>query len=239
MAFQDRAGGLWATLHLTPVRKPVLVGVAVLLGAVVAVAGVMAFPSGAEVLQVERAGEVPVEAEAAAEGERDAAVPGEEGLPAAEQRDVVLPDSGAPSPMCIHVDGAVANPGVYYLDAGSRVVDAVEAAGGATAEARTAAVNLAEVLRDGQQVLIPAVGDEEAAAPAGTAGEPSAAAGLVNVNTAGVAELVSLDGVGEATAEKIIAEREANGPFETIDDLKRVSGIGDKKLAALRDKVCL
>ena len=72
-----------------------------------------------------------------------------------------------------------------------------------------------------------------------TAEKGSGAAGLVNINTADAAALEKLNGIGEATAEKIIADREANGPFKTLEDLKRVSGIGDKKFEALRDAICL
>ena len=153
--------------------------------------------------------------------------------------------------VCIHVDGCVAAPGVYYLEAGSRVIDAVTAAGGATDEARTDAVNLAQEVQDGQQIVIPSRVDDQAASSGAadrTASSSSQASGglspsgddgLVNINTATAEELETLKGVGAATAEKIIADREANGPFKSIDDLTRVSGIGEKKLSAMRDRLCL
>ncbi|WP_165171582.1 ComEA family DNA-binding protein [Adlercreutzia sp. ZJ242] len=147
--------------------------------------------------------------------------------------------------ICVHVGGCVAHPGVCYLPAGARVAEAVEAAGGFADGAAHDAVNLARVLSDGEQIIVPSA--DQAAAVAspsadagGAGGAPSSAAGgRVNINTADVAQLVTLDGVGEATALKIVKDREANGPFKTIEDLKRVSGIGDKKFEGLKDRICV
>lgn len=241
MAFQDRARGACARLHLTAIRKKALVGVVLILGAVAASAAfALASPLAAgEVVVVERADAAQARADAAAR-DQDVSVPdaAEGAVGAGASADAE--DAGAAAELCVHVDGAVESPGVYSLPAGSRVVDAVEAAGGMAGDARSSGVNLAQVLVDGQQVVIPGADDEVAPAAAATAvPEGQVAGGPVNVNTAGVAELTTLDGIGEATAEKIIADREANGPFVSIDDLKRVSGIGDKKLEAIRDDVCL
>lgn len=241
MAFQDRARGACARLHLTAIRKKALVGVVLILGAVAASAAfALASPLAAgEVVVVERADAAQARADAAVR-DQDVSVPdaaeGAVGTGASADAE----DTGAAAELCVHVDGAVERPGVYSLPAGSRVVDAVEAAGGLAGDVRSSGVNLAQVLVDGQQVVIPGADDEVAPAAAATAvPEGRDAGGPVNVNTAGVAELTTLDGIGEATAEKIIADREANGPFISIDDLKRVSGIGDKKLEAIRDDVCL
>lgn len=241
MAFQDRARGACARLHLTAIRKKALVGVVLILGAVAASAAfALASPLAAgEVVVVERADAAQARADAAVR-DQDVSVPdaaeGAVGTGASADAE----DTGAAAELCVHVDGAVERPGVYSLPAGSRVVDAVEAAGGMAGDARSSGVNLAQVLVDGQQVVIPGADDEVPPAAAATAvPEGQGAGGPVNVNTAGVAELTTLDGIGEATAEKIIADREANGPFISIDDLKRVSGIGDKKLEAIRDDVCL
>lgn len=242
MTFQDNAFGLAARLHLSTVPKPVFAAIAALLALALAFVLAPAMLSGNdgafEVVRADAAGDedalmlseaLPMEA-AASSGPDEMT----KDLPAGQAAEIV-----------VHVDGAVASPGVYRLSTGSRVVDVVEAAGGFAADAVTSAVNLAQTLSDGQQVIVPAEGDDIPASPAaqsiGTAGpEPVAGeGGLVNVNTASVAELTTLKGVGEATAQKIIAEREKNGPFASIDDLKRVSGIGDKKLEALRDAVCL
>ena len=132
------------------------------------------------------------------------------------------------------------------------MIDAVTAAGGATEKARTDAVNLAQELQDGQQIVIPSRSESQAtpsdggpvAASGGAQGSgegasSSGADGMVNINTATAEEFETLKGIGAATAEKIVADREANGPFSSIDDLTRVSGIGEKKLAAMRDRLCL
>ena len=152
----------------------------------------------------------------------------------------------------VHVAGAVARPGVYELDAGSRVADAVDAAGGPVADADAGALNLAAPLADGVRVLVPLVGEEVApgglvvGAPPPGAGDgtgdeggasPTGPPGPVDVNRAGAAELESLPGVGPATAAAIVAERDAGGPFATVADLERVRGIGPAKLAALEGLV--
>ncbi len=134
--------------------------------------------------------------------------------------------------------GCVANPGVYDVEEGSRVGDAVEQAGGFADDANSEVVNLARVVNDGEQIVIPSAEDESAQGEgAGFTGSSSGQIARVNINTADIATLMTLDGVGEATAKKIVAEREGNGPFATVDDLTRVPGIGEKKLEALRDRV--
>ena len=134
----------------------------------------------------------------------------------------------------VHVEGAVATPGLLELSEGSRVYDAIQAAGGFAEDARHDAVNLARVLTDGEQIIVPSTQSDGGsdAAPA-TAASAGTAAGKVNINTADVATLDTLPGIGASTAAKIVADREANGPFKTIEDLKRVSGIGDKKFSQL------
>ena len=134
----------------------------------------------------------------------------------------------------VHVEGAVVSPGLFELSEGSRVYDAIQAAGGFAEDARHDAVNLARILTDGEQIIVPATqtdGDSDAT-PA-TAASPGTVAGKVNINTADAAMLDTLPGIGASTAAKIVADREANGPFKTIEDLKRVSGIGDKKFTQL------
>lgn len=152
----------------------------------------------------------------------------------------------------IHVAGAVRHPGVYELDSGARVVDAVEAAGGALPDARLESLNLARPVTDGEQILVPDEDDPQVSAGPVTAGVGAApgavggataggvvAGGQVDLNTADQAALDTLPGVGPSTAAKIIADREANGPFASAEDLRRVSGIGDKKYEALKDLVCV
>ncbi|MCR2785552.1 MULTISPECIES: ComEA family DNA-binding protein [unclassified Microbacterium] len=138
----------------------------------------------------------------------------------------------------VHVSGAVAVPGLYRLDDGARVVDAIAAAGGFGEGADEAAVNLARIVGDGEQLHVPVVGE---AVPAATA--PGAAAppggGKVNLNTADLAALDTLPRIGPALAQRIIDWRDENGRFTSVDDLLAVPGIGDKMLAALRDLVTL
>jgi competence protein ComEA len=141
----------------------------------------------------------------------------------------------APAVVLVHVLGAVARPGLYELAEGDRVVDAVAAAGGFTAEADQAGLNLAQVLADAQQVQVPKVG--EPPAPAAGAGPGSAAGGLVDLNSADLAALDTLPRVGPSTAQKILDWRESNGPFTSVDDLLAVSGIGEATLEGLRDLV--
>ena len=146
----------------------------------------------------------------------------------------------------VHVLGAVARPGLFELPVGARVVDAVSAAGGFTAAADPAGANLARPLADGEQVYLPAVGETvPGGAGGGSAGGSGAgsgpAAGLpavkVNLNRATAAELDALPRIGPAMAQRIVDYRSANGPFATIDDLRNVTGIGDKTFDALKDLV--
>lgn len=150
--------------------------------------------------------------------------------------------------LVVHVDGAVVTPGVYCVADGARVNDAVLAAGGLAEGADTSATNLAAPLADGAKVHVPTTEELSAsssAAPSGEAGGGSGASssgssmGIVNLNTATSAELQTLSGVGEATAAAIIEDRESNGPFTSADDLMRVPGIGEKKFAKIKDRVCV
>jgi competence protein ComEA len=138
----------------------------------------------------------------------------------------------------VHVVGEVRHPGVYRLPGGSRATDAVSAAGGLLGDADQAAVNLARVVADGEQIAVP----KEGQAAAGTAGATTGAAsgtagGKIDLNTATAEQLDTLPGVGPATAQKIVADRTANGPFRSVEDLLRVPGIGPAKLEALKDLV--
>jgi len=143
----------------------------------------------------------------------------------------LLPDSAAAtSPrLVVHVTGAVRQPGLYRLKEGSRVADAVSRAGGATASADSAAVNLAAPLADGMQVLMPS-------RVAGAAGMASPT-GRISLNAASVTELDELPGVGPVTAQKIIDFRAAHGGFRSVDDLDSIPGIGPARIEQLRDLV--
>lgn len=143
-------------------------------------------------------------------------------------------------PLVVHVAGAVQLPGVYRLTAGSRVIDAVQAAGGVAADANTDAINLAAVLADGERVYMPREGE---VAPVVASSRPDGSGastspdGPVNVNTATADDLDSLPGVGPSTAAAILSYRDQHGPFASVDDLGEVRGIGPAKLDALRGLV--
>jgi competence protein ComEA len=155
-------------------------------------------------------------------------------------------ESRPASAALVHVAGAVQRPGVYRMRDGERIQDAVRRAGGARRGADLNAINLAAKVADGQQVVVPrrATAGAAAAGASAAAGGTSAAAGApsqppVSLNTATAEQLDTLDGVGPATAQKILDWRRQHGGFRSIDDLGEVPGIGPKKLAALRTKVQL
>lgn len=146
------------------------------------------------------------------------------------------PASASPSPevvVLVDVAGWVRRPGVYEFSEGARVIDAIDAAGGARSGAVLEALNLAAPLADGTQILVPREG-QEGVAPAPVTG---GAGGLVNVNSAIATELEELPGIGEVIAQRIIDYRTENGPFATVDELLDVSGIGDAILESIRELV--
>lgn len=153
--------------------------------------------------------------------------------------------SSSAAEVYVDVDGAVVRPGVYRLKDGARVSQAIDAAGGLTAEADVTGLNRASKITDGQKIYVPTVGEQQAAAAVGGADSAAVASGagsssgLVNINTASAAELQTLSGIGPSTAQSIIDERTQNGAFASVDDLMRVSGIGEKKLAKIKDCICV
>jgi competence protein ComEA len=152
----------------------------------------------------------------------------------------------SPALMQVHVAGAVARPGVYALPSGSRVEAAIAAAGGLSDEAAAESLNLAARLRDGERVYVPgraALGDpvaEQGLADAGAdaqADQASTPSALVDINTASQSELESLPGIGPVTAQKIIAYRQENGAFTSIEQIMEVSGIGEGIFAKIKDLI--
>lgn len=148
----------------------------------------------------------------------------------------------AAAPLVVQAAGAVVRPGVYRLPDGARVADLVDAAGGPAPDADLDRVALAARLVDGQRVAVPRQGEPADVAPVagapGTAAAPgSTPVGPVDLNRATAADLERLPGVGPATATAIVAYRDRQGPFRSVDDLTEVPGIGPAKLAALRDLV--
>lgn len=146
----------------------------------------------------------------------------------------------------VDVDGAVVSPGVYRLKDGARVAQAIDVAGGLTPEADVTGLNRASKVADGQKIYVPKVGEQQAVAAGGgvdggaaTTSGAGSSSGLVNINTASAAELQTLSGIGPSMAQSIIDERTKNGAFASVDDLMRVSGIGEKKLAKIKDCICI
>lgn len=148
--------------------------------------------------------------------------------------EVLLP-APSPSPeLKVYVSGEVARPGIYVLDEGDRLLDAIEAAGGATQDADLSAVNLALRVADEDHFDIPGIDDAtDGASSLGLSSGP----GKVSINTASVEELQSLPGIGDVKARAILAYRERNGRFQTQEELLRVSGIGPSTLEGIRDLI--
>lgn len=227
MSFQSDADGLKSKLHISEIRKPVLVVicVAILLVVFFLLQGLSALLSSNsfEVVKQDTHSSETIAGDTSARDDEEVKT------------------------VFVHVGGAVLNAGVIEIVSDARVVDAVEQAGGFSENAAIEALNLARPVQDGEQILVPT--REEYERPAndetnmsGTSASSNAAGASnskVNLNTASQAELQTLSGIGEATAKKIIAYREAKGLFQSIDDLKKVSGIGDKKFVDLADKICV
>jgi competence protein ComEA len=143
-----------------------------------------------------------------------------------------------PVALYVHVSGAVREPGLYRLEEGARVVDAIAAAAGFADDADRDAVNLARALSDGEQLVVPVEGaNDPGLAPAAGGSGSTPADGLIDLNSADLAALDTLPRVGPAIAQRIIDWRETNGRFTSIEDLLAVPGIGDKMLEGLRPLV--
>jgi competence protein ComEA len=161
---------------------------------------------------------------------------------------VTLEAAPTKTPIEVHVVGAVAHPGVYSFPEGSRVQDAVTAAGGLLTEAEPDAINLAAKLEDGQQLNIPfqggaarTSGTESSApfevVPGQDSSAPPQSGDLININIASLEELDTLPGIGPATAQNIIDFRDQNGPFQQIEDIMNVSGIGPATFDQIKDLI--
>ncbi len=156
-----------------------------------------------------------------------------------EDEDFSVEEGG--SDVVVDVTGAVRNPGVYRMPAGSRVDDAVKRAGGATGKAATDSINLAARLADGQQVVVPEVvapsGSGEPGTGAAAVPAPEAEDGPISLATATAAELDTIDGIGPVTAEDIINFREEHGGLSSVDQLDQISGIGPATMESLRERL--
>ena len=213
MDFVRYADSVRAKLHMGGVRLPVVIGITAVAICVLVAGGV----GLASVVAPDSAFTV----------EKADASDGESG-----QADPAQSESAS---LFVHVGGSVADPGLYELAGDARVQQAIDA------------LNLARQVQDGEQIIVPsmqqATGSEApVSADSGASAVSSGGAfahGKVDINTATVDQLQQLNGVGPALAQRIVADRQANGPFKTVEDLKRVSGIGDKKFASLADSICV
>jgi competence protein ComEA len=150
---------------------------------------------------------------------------------------ISVQSSSAKSAVVVDVAGAVAKPGVYRLTGADRVEDALKRAGGATRRADLSQINRAAKLEDGRQILVPIRAPAATPAAAPTVPGTAAPSQPLNLNTATLEQLDTLDGVGPTTAQKILDYRKEHGGFGSVDELDQIPGIGEKRLAALRDHV--
>lgn len=158
-----------------------------------------------------------------------------------EESEIGGPQSapGDAGEVVVHVDGKVATPGVVTLPAGSRVVDAIDAAGGVEPDVDLTPLNLARVLTDGEQVLVgvdPPPGADDGSHEGGGTGAPGAGS-LLDLNTATAGDLESLPGIGPTLAQRILTWRAEHGTFSTVEELREVTGIGERKFADLEPLV--
>ena len=153
----------------------------------------------------------------------------------------------------VHISGQVANPGVISLDEGSRLIDAINLSGGLTSKADISKVNLAYILEDAQKIYIPSIEDKDEtmyiSEDSGNTGVVTSGNGqtstkkeeklMVNINTANEEQLEQLPGIGTSIATRIVEYRKENGKFNSIEDIKNVSGIGDAKFNKIKDNICV
>lgn len=219
MPFLDDIDSIKSKLHLAGMSKKSLIGLLIVFGIVIFIVFQLAW-SLIQALGVEESGVEELQIEQAEEQAEE------------------------PTTVFVHVTGCVKNPGLYELAEGARVKEAIDAAGGFGDTAATDSINLARVLTDGEQIVVADKAAQTNAQPSGDAATSasstsSATPGKISINTATKEELMELDGVGEVTAEKIIAYREENGGFQKIEDLMNVSGIGEKRFDAVKDSIVL
>ncbi|MBI4744646.1 MAG: helix-hairpin-helix domain-containing protein [Actinobacteria bacterium] len=141
--------------------------------------------------------------------------------------------------LTVHIAGAVLNPGVYQLDEGKRVIDAINLAGGASPDANVDSLNLASRLSDGQKIMVPKKGEILTASSQTDSSLDSTNQTKIGLNSATVEQLDSLSGIGPVIAKRIVDYRETHGRFTKIDQLMEVEGIGSKKFNQIKDKVIL
>lgn len=161
-----------------------------------------------------------------------------------QKNEIDLEETTIKQEIVIHITGQVVNCGIVRLEENSRIIDAIEAAGGVTIDADLSKINLAFILSDGQKVYIPSIHDEEekeyVVEGSGEFLEEDGELGQsININTATSQQLQKLPGIGESIANRIISYRNSNGKFEKIEDLKNVSGIGEAKFNNIKEYICV
>lgn len=216
--------------YVKRMQKFVIVFCAVLMMAVSIIGCTKKEEAGLTLLQIENT--VDDDVEYAADNETDGVV---------ETENVIEEQAVSPPMICVHVCGAVNNPGVYELPEGSRIYEAIELSGGFTDNACKDYVNLAQTVSDETQIVIPTVQEVEDGSVFLQNENANGAEknGLVNINTADVAMLCTLPGVGEAKAEAIVNYRKQIGQFETIEQIMEVEGIKDGMYSKIQDKICV
>lgn len=166
-----------------------------------------------------------------------------------EEEEKVTKEEILPKEIVVHITGAVNKEGIVRIKEGSRIIDAIEAAGGMSDEVNLDMINLAYAVKDGQKIYVPKLSDAERVFKEGEDSnivivdkgteETSSSSSKININTANISQLESISGIGESTANKIIEYREKNGKFKTIEDIKNVSGIGEIKYENIKDDICV
>lgn len=226
MSFQSDAFKLKSKLHISEVKPSVLIGICLL-----ALALFFFILQGALTIFSPQSYEVVKQEPEASASNLDAS-----GSESSAQDEMIF----------IHVAGAVTNPGVVEVSEGARLFDVVEAAGGFTADAASEAINLARKAVDGEQISVLTHDEYEQSTQNNSVPEQASSAnvsglstGKININTATQTELESLSGIGSVTAQRILAYREANGTFKTPEDIKNVSGIGEKKYESIAEMICV
>lgn len=152
-----------------------------------------------------------------------------------DDSDEVSREDDIPSVIYVYICGAVKNPGVYQLSEGSRLFQAVDAAGGLLENADERSVNQAQILADGQEIIVYEKGEEVPAND--TASSEPSGSGKININTAGKEDLMELPGIGESRADEIINYRNEHGGFESIEDIMNISGIKEKMFEKIKDYI--
>ena len=247
----ERRASMIGRIRLLASQRPVLMPAIALAVGLMVGAGVFGAAWAADTMGARQWGETDIEVvrDRQASG-RDADVLGRGDASERDREDEPVhdraEDTDERAPVVVDVAGAVVAPGVYQLTKGARVEDALKAAGGIVEGADLAMINRAALLSDGQRVYIPREGEQtmlqqspDLVGEGSTNMDASTEPRLVNINSATVAELDELPGVGPSTAQAIVEDREAHGPFASPEDLMRVSGIGEKKFEKLKSGICV